>query len=255
MEKLEQDYFEEHFEDYVKFWKRDYCVKDNEKIFNKYKDRIKELLKCEIPPNNFVEYKNVKKIFNKKELKILLKIKAIFKANNQYYYFDEFFADRLLIASLRIKNSVFCYQTACNIIFDTSICLSKIDMTVNNWFKYLYYKVKYKGVYNLYYANKKKFNMGISEYTTWLSNKVLAYQKERTICELLKYQDKYLDGDLWKCIDSYFYFEIDQEDSSFEKLMKYAKMFDVENEVIDRIKNPEYKGYSFTRDIQIDKKE
>lgn len=247
-----EDWLEEWFEKYfVKNWKENSHNKKEETILYLYKQKIKKLHFLSSNENNeVIKHKDIINVLTKKELKQLLKIKAIIKINQQYYYLIDGLIDPLWKATILIKNAIFCYETASAIIFDYSIPKT-IDITVNNLFKYLYYKIKYKCIYNLYYANKKKFNMGIKQYKTFFyGTYVLAYEKERTVCELLTNQ-KYIGYEESKHIDGYFFWDIDNEITTLNKVLYYAKIFDVQNKVIEYIKNPQYKGHSFVRDIKI----
>lgn len=59
-------------------------------------------------------------------------------------------------------------------------------------------------------------------------NKVSAYDKERTICDLIKYRDEY-DGEVFvKAIKTYVSNYLDQM-----KLFKYAKQMKIEKKVFE----------------------
>ena len=77
-------------------------------------------------------------------------------------------------------------------------------------------------------SNNDLYNLGIIEVDTMFGNKVKVYDKERTICDLIKYRDKY-DGETFiKAIKSYVNGKYDQI-----KLFQYARVMKIEKKVFE----------------------
>ena len=72
------------------------------------------------------------------------------------------------------------------------------------------------------------YSLGIEEVPTMFGNRVRAYDKERTICDLVKYRDRY-DGETFvKAVKAYAAGKPDQR-----KLFRYAKAMKVEKAVFE----------------------
>lgn len=71
-------------------------------------------------------------------------------------------------------------------------------------------------------------NLGISTVDTMFGNKVQTYDEERTICDLIKYRDKYDSETFVKAVKTYAKGKPNQG-----KLFKYAKTMKIEKKVFD----------------------
>ena len=84
-------------------------------------------------------------------------------------------------------------------------------------------------------SNEEIYKLGISEVKTNLGNKVKVYDEERTICDLVKYRDKY-DGETFvKALKTYI-----KKTNNQIKLFKYARKLGIETklfEVLEVISN------------------
>ena len=77
-------------------------------------------------------------------------------------------------------------------------------------------------------SNHLLYNLGISETKTMFGNKVRVYDRERTICDLIKYRDKY-DGETFvKAMKIYV-----SSNSNQRKLFRYAKEMRIEKAVFE----------------------
>lgn len=77
-------------------------------------------------------------------------------------------------------------------------------------------------------SNNDLYNLGIIEVDTMFGNKVKVYDKEKTICDLIKYRDKY-DGETFiKAIKAYINGKYDQI-----KLFQYARIMKIEKKVFE----------------------
>lgn len=77
-------------------------------------------------------------------------------------------------------------------------------------------------------SNKDEYSLGIKETRTMFGNVVKTYDEERTICDLIKYRDKYDSETFVKAIRIYAKNINDQI-----KLMKYARILGVEKKVFE----------------------
>ena len=77
-------------------------------------------------------------------------------------------------------------------------------------------------------SNKKIYDLGIKKVKTMFGNIVKTYDEERTICDVIKYRDKY-DGETFiKAIKLYV-----RTINNQYKLFKYARELDIEKKVYE----------------------
>ena len=77
-------------------------------------------------------------------------------------------------------------------------------------------------------SNEHLYGLGIMKIETMFGNEVRAYDRERTICDLIKHRDKY-DGETFvKAVKAYTSDHPDQR-----KLFRYAREMKIENKVFE----------------------
>ncbi len=79
-------------------------------------------------------------------------------------------------------------------------------------------------------TNSDLLNLGIIEIETMFGNKVKVYDKERTICDLIKHRNKYDSEVFMKALKMYIKGETNQI-----KLFKYARIMKIETKVFEII--------------------
>ena len=77
-------------------------------------------------------------------------------------------------------------------------------------------------------SDKNILNLGITEVETMFSNKVKAYDREKTICDLIKHRDDYDSETFLKALNRYMKNKPDQN-----KLFTYAKLMKIEKKVFE----------------------
>lgn len=81
----------------------------------------------------------------------------------------------------------------------------------------------------IYYVKPELFNLGVIEMENSFGNKVFVYDKERTICDIIKNKNRiemqvYLEG-----LQSYFM----EGKPNFKKLSEYARLLGISQKVMD----------------------
>ena len=77
----------------------------------------------------------------------------------------------------------------------------------------------------------ESYNLGITDIKTSLGNAVRAYDKEKTICDLIKHKDKIEFEVYVKALTRY----ARSKDKDINKLMRYAQIMKIENKVRDQM--------------------
>lgn len=73
----------------------------------------------------------------------------------------------------------------------------------------------------------ESYNLGITDIYTNLGNKIKVYDKEKTICDLIKFKDKVEFEVYVKALKNY----AKSQDKNVNKLMRYARILKIENKL------------------------
>ena len=150
----------------------------------------------------------------------LIKVAPGFYASNEYV-FDEYY-----ILQMRYSKYIFSGMSALFLHHLTDKIPEDIYVTCPQ--SYHPFKNHLLSLVVTSISNNDLYNLGIIEVDTMFGNKVKVYDKERTICDLIKYRDKY-DGETFiKAIRAYVNGKYDQI-----KLFQYARVMKIEKKVFE----------------------
>ena len=88
------------------------------------------------------------------------------------------------------------------------------------------YHYRKKTNLQLYYIKSELFNIGVVDFIDYEGNLIQIYDKERTICDLLRSKNKIEQQVLIESLQNYFY-----KKPNLRKLIKYSKLFHLESEI------------------------
>lgn len=81
----------------------------------------------------------------------------------------------------------------------------------------------------VHYEKKERFHIGITEVKTMFGNPVKAYDKERTICDLIKNR-KDIETEIFvKALNNY----MKSKDKKISKLVEYSRIFNIEEKTVE----------------------
>ena len=147
------------------------------------------------------------------------KIERGIYVTNEYYY-DEYY-----IFQLKYSKAIFSHNTALYFYSMTDRTPSKMDITVyTNYNSY-----KFKNEVNVHRVNKRVYELGVIEIKTPFGSTVKAYNKEKTICDVIKNKSS-MDIEtrnkaIRECIKS--------NDFDANKMFEYAKQMRIYKKVRD----------------------
>ena len=138
---------------------------------------------------------------------------------------DEF-PDEYVLLQKRSEKMVFSYGTALYLWGMSDRVPHNIFVTVPQGFNSTRI-TKDNAKIKFHYVQKKVWNLGITFTDTSLGNKVMPYDKERCICDLV--MEKKIDKQLYvQAIKEYF-----KESYDVRKLMNYSRVFGIEEKICD----------------------
>lgn len=150
-----------------------------------------------------------------------VKEKGIEQVAHGVYVSPEAWVDGMYLLHLRCEQAVFSHETALYFHDLTDREPMEYAITVKNGYNPT--KLKEDGI-KVYTIKKELHDVGITTMTTSFGNPVLVYDKERTICDIIRSRSHIEIQMLQDAIKQY----VQRKDKDLRLLMKYAAMFHVE---------------------------
>lgn len=143
-----------------------------------------------------------------------------------FYADNSYFPDDYYIIQKRYPKYIFSGMSALYIHHLTDKIPVNIEVCAPQGYNPTRNKMKSLSIRKI--SNPDVYNLGISELKTPFGNKVKVYDKERTICDLIKYRDRY-DGETFiKGIKLYA-----NKSNNQIKLFRYARILGIEKKVFE----------------------
>lgn len=153
-----------------------------------------------------------------KEGKIKRLERGIYITND--YCYDEYY-----IFQLKYSKAIFSHNTALYFYSLTERTPSKMDITVNS----NYNSSKFREKVNVHRVNNRIYNLGITEVKSPFGSKVKVYNKEKTICDVIRNKNcmdiETRNKAIRECIQSYNF--------DANKMFEYAKQMRIYKKVKD----------------------
>lgn len=186
-----------------------------------------KIIKIANENNGYVTTKQVKEAkINTIELTRLVGQGKLDRIARGYYAITNSFCDDYFKYQLKSKKCVFSHSTALYFYDLSDRTPLYFDMTV---------PVGYNGSLSknenvvLHYVKKEFLELGLTTIESPFGMKLRVYDKERTICDIVKYRNHMDKEILTKALKRY----AERKDKDLLKLMKYAKKLNIDKKVLE----------------------
>lgn len=160
-------------------------------------------------------------------IKVFVEDGRLIKEAKGLYSLANEFPDEYVVLQKRSEKMIFSYGTALYLWGMSDRVPHIISVTVPQGFNSTRIKKDYTKI-KFHYVQKNVWDLGIAHTNTSLGNKVILYDKERCICDLVMSKNE-VDKQLYiQAIKEYF-----NGAYNVRKLLKYAKVFGVEEKIRD----------------------
>ena len=185
-------------------------------------EMIKELMKFN---NGYVTSKQITDLgIHRMYLKMLKEKNIIEKIAPGIYIDSSKIEDNYYVLNVEISKIIYSHMTA---LYFHGLSIKApnniFDITVN----YSYNNPKLKN-HNVFYVNNDIYNLGLTEVKTPYGNIVKAYDRERCICDIIKYRSKLDLEQIKKSIKMY----LRDKNKDLIKLTEYSKIMGIHRSVI-----------------------
>lgn len=143
-----------------------------------------------------------------------------------FYADNSYFPDDYYIIQKRYPKYIFSGMSALYIHHLTDKIPVNIEVCAPQGYNPTRNKMKSLSIRKI--SNPDVYNLGISELKTPFGNKVKVYDEERTICDLIKYRDRYDSETFIKGIKLY----VNRSNNQI-KLFRYARILGIEKKVFE----------------------
>ena len=155
-----------------------------------------------------------------------VKRKDLNKIAPGFYADNSYFPDDYYIIQKRYPKYIFSGMSALYLHHLTDKIPVNIEVCAPQGYNPTRNKIKTLSIRKI--SNPDVYNLGITELKTPFGNKVKVYDEERTICDLIKYRDRY-DGETFiKGIKLYA-----NKSNNQIKLFRYARILGIEKKVFE----------------------
>ncbi len=185
-------------------------------------DIIKKLLKKN---NGIITTKEIEDLgINSKILTRMIEKGIIERVSRGVYISVDTLEDKYFITQAICKKGIFSHETA---LYFHDLCDRtpiKYQLTIPSYYNNVLIKDKN---YQFFYLKEELYEIGIIEMKTPYGNKVKVYDLERTICDIIRNKKKIEIALFTDAMKRY----ADRKDRNSIKLHKYAKIFNIEDEL------------------------
>lgn len=150
----------------------------------------------------------------------------LIKVSPGCYADDNYLADDYYILQKRYPKYIFSGMSALYLLHMTDKIPADIEVVAPQGYNPSRHKIDNLQIRKI--SDKDIYNLGIIEVENMFGNLVRVYDEERTICDLIKYRNKY-DGETFiKALKTY-----KRKSNNQIKLFKYAKIMGIEKKVYE----------------------
>lgn len=185
-------------------------------------EKIKKLLKRK---NGIITTREVENIgINSRVLTRMIEKGIIERVARGIYISANTLEDKYFITQAICKKGIFSHETA---LYFHDLCDRtpiKYQLTIPSYYNNVLIKDK---DYQFFYLRDELYEIGITEMKTPYGNKVKIYDLERTICDIIRNKKKIEIALFTDAMKRY----AERKDRNSIKLHKYAKLFNIEDEV------------------------
>lgn len=159
--------------------------------------------------------------YNQRQIRNLEKNKIIERVAKGIYSHKDYFPDMLKVYQMENKKMIYSHDTAAYLHDLTDRFPRNYTVTTESG-----YHLRKKDKLNVYYIKKDLFELGLEEVKDTSGNMIKTYDKERTLCDIIRNKEKIELQVYVEVIQNYFNGKV-----KLNKLSRYAKVLGISKKV------------------------
>lgn len=173
--------------------------------------------------NGLLSYAQLLKKYNKPQIRKYLYDAEIRRVAHGIYYHKKYTIDMMRVHQVTNSTIIYSHETAAYLHNLTDHFPRKFSITVKQGTN-----LRNKDNFNIFYVNKNTYDLGIKTIKNNLNNDILTYDKERTVCDIIRSKDRVELQVYTEVIQNYF-----RNKPDMNKLIRYAKYLNIFEEVYE----------------------
>ncbi len=173
--------------------------------------------------NGLFTYSELLKSYNKPTIRKLIEKDLISRVARGVYYHKDYTVDMMRVHQTLNKTIIYSHETPAYLHGLTDRFPRKYTVSVKQGTN-----LRNRDDFNIFYLNKNTFNLGVTKVNNNLNNEVIAYDKERTVCDMIRSKDRVELQVYTEVIQNYF-----SDKPNMNKLIEYAKILNIEDKVYE----------------------
>ncbi len=174
--------------------------------------------------NGVLKYSDLVQLgYNQRQIRNLEKNKIIERVGKGIYAHKDYFPDMLRVYQMDNSKLIYSHETAAYLHDLTDRFPRIFSVTTESG-----YHLRKKDKLKVHYIKKDLFKLGIEEIKNASGNIIKSYDKERTVCDIIRNKDKIELQVYAEIIQNYFNGKV-----KLNKLSRYAKKLGISNKVAE----------------------
>lgn len=174
--------------------------------------------------NGLLKYSDLIQVgYNQRQIRNLESNNIIKKVSRGIYYHKDYFPDMLKVYQIENKKLIYSHETAAYLHNLTDRFPRMFSVTTESG-----YHLRKSNELNVFYIKKDYFELGVEERIDMSGNIVKVYNKERTICDIIRNKSEIEQQVYVEVIQNYFKGKI-----KLNRLSQYAKILGIRAKVFE----------------------
>lgn len=173
--------------------------------------------------NGLIKYSTLRKYYAKDQIRNVVHELDLTRIAKGLYYHNDYTVDMMRVYQITNTTIIYSHETAAYLHNLTDRFPRKYNVTVKRGTN-----LRNRDLFNIFYVTPNTYDMGVALIKNNLNNDVLTYDRERTVCDIIRSKDRVELQVYTEVIQNYF-----KNNPNLNRLIKYAKYFNIVEEVYE----------------------
>lgn len=173
--------------------------------------------------NGLLTYAMLLKHYNKPQIRAFITNNIISRVERGLYYHKDYPVDMMRVHQMMNKTIIYSHDTAAYLHNLTDRFPRRYCLTVKQGTN-----LRKRENFTIFYVNEETYNLGVIRFKNNLNNEVITYNRERTVCDIIRSKDRVELQVYTEVIQNYF-----KDSLNMNRLIKYAKYFNIVDKVYE----------------------
>lgn len=173
--------------------------------------------------NGLISYSTLRRYYSKEQIRKFVDDLLLIRIAKGLYYYKDYIVDTMRVYQLTNQTIIYSHETAAYLHGLTDRFPRKYNITVKQGTN-----LRDRKLFNVFYASPKSYDLGVVTIKNNLNNTIITYDRERTVCDMIRSKNRVELQIYTEVIQNYF-----KEGTNMNRLIEYAKYFNIVDEVYE----------------------